>query len=358
MEFINQIENTYIKHDGDLTMICSKSEMYIDGLIHNNNNIVVLGLNEVKKFNVNNDNIVDLKNLSIIKNNDFENLKAYLMVDGTIIKCFWHNDMWRKSTNKIIDAYKCRWENKKSFGEMFDELSNDINFENFDKKLVYYFIIQHPENRIIQKIETGKLYFIGAYDILGNEIKTEIDNVHYQQKVNFVKLEDIIKFLKAGNLQWEIPGIILCSSNIKNRIFFENPNYKKIQKTKNSMKFNTKNWIIKENVNQSSCRFVKIIIENKEEEFFKYFPEHKNDLIFIKQQINNLINEVFNIYQKCHVDKIDRYNDTHKYFNFLQKVHKEYLQTRRRITRDKVKELFYNQSITFILSILELIDLK
>ncbi len=351
------------KKDNELTMFCSKNNEnltfeYADGIIYDDmNQIVCTGLNKIKRIDINKISFNEIQDLNFIKNNEFKFLKKHLMIDGTIIKLYWYNNQWRKSTNKVIDAYKSRWENKKSFGEMFDEVAFDLNYNILDTELNYYFIMQHPENRIIEKINEPKLFFIGAFDLSGREFNVEI-NVKKQQEINFSSLQDIYNFLKSGSLQLESPGIVLSSDNISFRIFLENPNYLKIKNIKNTMPFNTKKWMIKPTINQKTCRLVKIIIEKQDNQYIKSFPEERNEILVLKQKIESIITEAFLTYQKCCMYKTERYDKTHKYFSLLQKIHKEYMETKQNITREKVKEIFYKQSMTLILSLLEVIDFK
>ena len=90
---------------------------------------------------------------SVLENEEFSNFKCEEFIDGTMINLFYYKggkyDGWLISTRSTIGA-NCRWTSEKTFSELFNE-AKSFDYEPFDKDYTYTFVLQHPDNRIVQK---------------------------------------------------------------------------------------------------------------------------------------------------------------------------------------------------------------
>ncbi len=357
--------NLITKKFKNLTMFIKKQSpediyIYRDGtIITEKNRVVCLGLNRMAEFKILENTVKnDILNLPFFTDIEFNDCRQEEKIDGTIIRLFYYNNEWHKATNKKINAYDCYWENKLSFGEMFDEISKNLDYSKLDKKFSHSFVIQHPSNRIIKTIEKTELYYLHSIDKNGN-IEYQNLNIKSSKTYNYETIDEILDILKSKTLSWDFPGYVITHPTKNIILILENPNYSYVKELKNYMPFNTKYWKIKDNVDQTLCRLVKIILNETDTEYIKYYPEHSELIEKIKKQIDKHINEICILYWNAHITKIQRYEKTNKYYTILLTLHNNYLATKMKINKETIKKIYYNKiSITKILSLLEFIEEK
>ena len=87
-------------------------------------------------------------------------------VEGTMINLFYNVDHWEIATKQAIggnNKFFISSTNKpQSFKEMFLEccVSSNLNIQELDTSLIYSFVMQHVNNRIINPVSENKLYII------------------------------------------------------------------------------------------------------------------------------------------------------------------------------------------------------
>jgi hypothetical protein len=97
----------------------------------------------------------------------FSNYSYTEMVDGTVIRLFYHSGEWRVATRNHTNAGKCKWNSKNSFRELWNECLSeypDFTTDLLDTSMTYMFVIQHPENEQIIPVNTRAIYLIDVYD--------------------------------------------------------------------------------------------------------------------------------------------------------------------------------------------------
>ena len=160
----NNHTNLTFKEDDDLI------------LIHHNK----FGDSELKLTNLENQcrNIIFTKNLEpicyhfndIIYNPDdisninFDTAAVQESIEGTTLMCFHHNDKWFTSTRRCIDASSSTWIPHLSYKQLMvdilcsnmedkseEKMEEKVNefFRLLDKKLCYFFVLIHPNNKNI-----------------------------------------------------------------------------------------------------------------------------------------------------------------------------------------------------------------
>ena len=109
---------------------------------------------------VNMDHVIDTEPV-------FPNYSFSEMVDGTVIRIFYHKNEWRVATRHHTDAGKCRWNSSKTFRELWDECLTqypEFRIDLLDVSMTYMFIIQHPDNEQVINVPECAVYLVDVYD--------------------------------------------------------------------------------------------------------------------------------------------------------------------------------------------------
>ena len=90
-----------------------------------------------------------------VKNLNGDPFSIDLYFEGSVIKLFYHNEVWNVATSRGMDAASNFWLSDKSFKQLFEECvenTYETDFSSFteclDKKYFYTYLIQHPENTL------------------------------------------------------------------------------------------------------------------------------------------------------------------------------------------------------------------
>lgn len=141
-------------------------------------------------------NCEDTKKLEDVFSNDLKDWKIFHSYEGTLLRMFYHNEKWYLCTNRKLDAFRSRWAERKTFGELFAESiyhsyvnateNSDTRFQEFgfpddftgnveetyemfknclDTTKQYMFLLcAYGDNRIVcNSPESPFSYFIGTY---------------------------------------------------------------------------------------------------------------------------------------------------------------------------------------------------
>ena len=189
-------------------------KLFLRGVVIDKENKIVC-LPPVKSFDL-------TENSNISSEND---IIYETLLDGTMINLFYHNDKWIISTRSEIGGYN-KWQDKKSFREMFDECCN-LDEENLDKNMSYSFVMRHKENRNVTPIHGNILILVEAYQYNENDIKpTETNslllNILYVNSP-FFKNQIINIVPKTGNNVKYDGCFIVSSKNTKELMTINNP---------------------------------------------------------------------------------------------------------------------------------------
>jgi hypothetical protein len=257
------------------------------------------------------------------------------ILEGTTIRVFWNGKEWCKATSKCVNAYNSSWENVASFGKLFDSVvENILQYNDLDKENTYFFVIQHPINRLVIPINESKVYLAGII-----HTNTGISNaagypsgIDWLPKFTFKSFEEMLSFINSQ--PWTFRGIVL--ENERHELLqIENEQYTTIRELKGNMSSIGLNWKVKEGVSPSVFRLLQIIRENRQEEFLQYFPEYHEQINIIMNNITNLTADIYNTYvakfiykQQVPEELVNRYN------NFLKKLHYTYCLTRQNMNMD------------------------
>lgn len=101
------------------------------------------------------------------------------MIDGTMVNLFWDpsesngSGDWNITTRSVLSGRGTFFRSgggsshTKTFRDMFLECmtANDIEFSQFDPAIVYSFVMQHPDGRVVSPVEIPTLYLVDMFKI-------------------------------------------------------------------------------------------------------------------------------------------------------------------------------------------------
>lgn len=355
------------KQEGDLTMKYSKRNevidgfKYIDGVIMDNNNTVVCpGLHKMAEITVSADNYNEIMNHNFFNNQSFENIEQHVVNDGTMIRLFYHNGEWKKATNRRINADSASYGSVKSFGFLFDNSAEfySLNYDNLDKDYSYYFVMNHPENRIIEPITSFPiLHHIDTVHVqTGESVDMDI-GIQKDIIVHYKSLKEMMETLNNPETPWMFQGFLLINSR-NERLKLENPQYTHIRNIKGNIITETNKWKMKDDINPYNYRILQIVQEDKESEFLQYFNEHVQAMINIKEDIFNLSKRLWDTYRERFIFKNKNFHQSPELQTFLNYLHYQYHTTHQAITFKKCFEAVKNCPTTKLMHSLGYINYK
>ena len=213
---------------------------------------------------------------------DWSSAKVQEKIDGSLIK-LWYDEYWHISTNGNINAYTTPTNDEsKTFGDLFERVREQIDFNKLKKENTYMFELVSPENQVIVFYPNTKIYHIGTRN---NETYEEIEEdigVEKPKTYSFNNLEDLIEFSKT--LTKDEEGFVVVDKNY-NRIKVKSPQYLMAHYLLGNCKFTEK-------------RLLEIIKSGETGEILTYFPELQNDFDKINIDISYFIADVYNFHAK------------------------------------------------------------
>lgn len=315
----------------------------------NENNI-----NELKNirslvFNENNELVcitpsksVDIDNFrkSIISIPDFT---IEYHIEGTMMNLFYDKlqNEWIYSTKSSIGGNNgfFRVDKKgKTFREMFDECAQEsnININELSKDLVYSFVFQHIENRLVSKFKKNTLKLIRVFQIINEHENTNVKVVDYKTPDINVSQEEYMNLYNIINLYKHSEQI--NNTNVNQYIS------KNVEELNNTINLYLNNCYREKNVlndlpinfpfigynfvskyDGTRFRFRSFIFEkvrklrgnqpklefhyfdlrkqNKITEFLYYFPEYKEKFNIYQSKLHTFTESLYKNYVSCYIKK-------------------------------------------------------
>lgn len=276
-------------------------------------------------------------------------------VEGTMINLYYSTEEseWQISTRSNLGANnvyftKGKIEKEHTFSSMFYDVCNscNVNVELFPKNYCYSFVIQHPNNRIVKRIDDKRLYLIEV-----NEIE---DNNHFNRVTNLSELSDLFfqnkmevsfpekyKFDSFDELEtmtnnydsFEEVGIMIHSKKDNMRTKLRNPKYEQVRR-------------LRGNQPKLEYHFLTLKKENKTDEYLKYYDEDTPFFIKYNKKLNEFSNGLLFHYIDCFIKKTKHLREfPFEYKNHLYQLHENYKQTREKICKRVVNEYIRNLEV-------------
>lgn len=329
---------------------------FIRSVIYDTVNKCIVSNSPAKSFDVDD---IDNKDKNSPTLPDTYRVEEY--VEGTLIHVFW-NDMgtasgWIRSTRSVLGAKTAFYNNtynpsiqgglkttfhKSTFSEMFDDCLHASNFslDRLDKNYSYSFLIQHPINKIVNQVNSPKLYLCAMYHIDGckvfekplykynangsgiefNPVVTKIFR-HSSVCIPYVDIsvknvnDAILKYANPEKTHFSIQGIFIKHGNKTYKI--RNPNNKYVRE-------------LRGNQSKIQYHFYELRKENRIREFLTFFPEYSNMFNSMEREINLFAQTLYYMYHMCYRFKTKELTELpYEFRNHTWQLHRYYLENLR-----------------------------
>ena len=299
------------------------------------------------------------------------NLYANEIVEGTMINLFYNknNRSWEVSTKSAVGGnywyFRTSYQNSSThskqitFREMFMEAlgeKSDTNLNDasvvktLDRDYIYSFVMQHPMNHIVLRIQRPTLYLVSGYRV---ENKTTIYSYSVDELVDELKL-DINAFGILTPKKVEITGRsmgqiteMVGSANMDVGIMLVNASNGQRVKVLNDAYSRLKD--IRGNNPNLHYHYLSLFAAGKVDEFLSIFPDYKRLFYEFYQQSYEFIKEVHDAYVSYYVLKQGKTKRIPKpIFTHIYTIHSRYYlpnvksETPTIVTRDVVAK-YYNE---------------
>ena len=293
-------------------------KLFLRGVVINKENKIIC-LPPVKSFELSDNSNISTENEIIYET----------LLDGTMVNLFYHRDKWLISTRSEIGGYN-KWNNKKSFREMFDECCN-LDENMLDKSISYSFVMKHKENRNVSPIYDNILILVEAYQFNENIIKrldiSQFKHFNCEVVDQYKSKDDFMKFYEGPVIPYYIKGYTIKSGPYRYK--WLNPYFEEVKN-------------LKINMNNHLLNYIELRRNNNLKKYLRYFPEHCHLFNSYKTKIHQLSNELFNIYKNVYVHKTSEKKDIPYHLNpLVYDIHGKYLSTKETTTWQTVKDYIH-----------------
>lgn len=215
---------------------------------------------------------------------DWESAVVETKEDGSLIKVYFYDGEWRVGTNGTIFAENAELNSGpyKNFRELFDAAAEKCGFDFSRLNRYYTYVLElcSPFNIIICPQSEMRLIHIGTRNNRTfQEVEADI-GIPHPQRYALSSLEDCITMAKTFDFTKE--GFVVKDKNY-NRIKVKSEDYVRVHRLAN-------------NGSMTEERAIELIRENELDEFFTYFPQYKeyieavkNEVAALSQSINDII---------------------------------------------------------------------
>ena len=302
----------------------------------NNSNIKTLGL--LRSIITDGQNIMCMAPPKSIYFEDFTNenqmIDCYFeeFIEGTMINVFWDYIIsdWNIATKSNVGA-KCKYNvtSKSTFRYMFLDAMNScgLEFSDFDKNIVYSFVLQHPENRIVIPIIKPDIYLVAAYKINQDEQTVEtlenisLSHVKMVKRYQFWEIKETFgstwemlrHHFNSDELDYKTHGLVVYNKN-KERMKIRSKNYEKIK-------------MLKGNTPKIQFHYYYLRQNNLVREFLEYYPEYKDEFRVLRHDLHSFTNILYQYYIQCYIKKQKKVKEFPYNFKIhMFNLHKLYLE--------------------------------
>lgn len=331
--------------------------MYDKNMIKNNSNSLYNHLH-MRSLIFNDENklicVGPSKSISVkynsIDNNDQLVYPIYSIehfAEGTMINLFNNKGEWEIATKSTIGGnvtFFRKDKKGKSFREMFFECleSCGLSMEvDFDSKYTYSFVIQHPDNKIVNSFEEPTLKLVEMFQIKEDEVIGYYPTDNEEDSCSEVVLSDQLK--KCVNLNQIVNdeielnydylygkyntviqnslnhiqmGIIFRDKN-NNRLRVRNPKFEYIRKMRG-------------NQPKLEYHYLELRKTNQLQKYLTLFPEHMEIMQNYQNKVHNFTRQLYNNYVACYIKKekpLIQYSK--EYRQHMYNIHEYYKNTLR-----------------------------
>ena len=268
------------------------------------------------------------------------------VVEGTMISLFWDDRIgrWEVATTGSVGGnywfYRTQYENEKerqkTFREMFLDVFRVKDFEseifsvlpsgNPQIRICYNFVLQHPDNPIVWKIQHPRLVLISVYGICKDTNIAEYVSydVYKEWKVwkelsgmvdlptEYNGLETVEEYRQKYCIPYSsnpIPGVMFLNKLTGERACLENPAYAELKE-------------LRGNNPNLNYQYLCILRIGKVEDFLTHFPQYKRLFGRFRQQWDSFVTNIHQAYMSYYIKKEGK-PISKRFFPLIYKLHHE-----------------------------------
>lgn len=264
-------------------------------------------------------------------------------LDGTMMNLFYHNSEkysgWLISTRSCIGA-NCKWYSNREFKDLFEESIN-FTYDVFDKDTSYTFVLQHPENRIVKKLDAKRVVLVEAnrinkYDVSPLNL-TEVQLDFFQKGLNieipvtqpFKTIHEATQAL--SKLSYEEQGWVLKYNHERTKM--RNPRWRFVKD-------------LRGNSNSLLRNYLELRQNGFMRDYLDFFPEMEEQFKGFMNDLHELTRNLFQNYQACFVKKTKKHSDVPFIYKPLcYELHKNYLENQVIVTFQEAKHFMNTMPI-------------
>lgn len=238
----------------------------------------------------------DVKNM--INNDKILCTKA---IEGSLIRVFYFEDRWFITTHRKLDAYKSKWGNGKSFGEIFEDAITAVTQKEFkefmmslDYNIQYIFLTTAVETtRIVCEPPTEQsVYLYQALDSDSGNLCSDLEsvsaeiNIPLEEKILFANKGEVEKHLNTMTFPFTSQGLLFFNTETFESYKFIAPAYQKYSDVRGNM---------------PSVMFAYLHHVNNEENKFMFksmYPSHLGTIEKYEQALECVTEELFDKYYR------------------------------------------------------------
>lgn len=267
-------------------------ERKIRGCVFNQNNCILQSLPYSYEYI---EGETSFESFQYVKNK----YQIYKLREGSVIRVFYENNKWYTTTHRKLDAFKSKWGNTASFGEIFERLV----YSNFKKSLdefyteyletdkSYVFFIGTDEiTRIVSPVHNN-LYLIACLNKHNKYVYYNKLEKFYQENLQFNNKEEILNFVKNIEFPFIISGLLLFDTETLETHKIFNKNYYSLTKLRNNMSSIKAAYL----ENRSDKEKIEI--------FKKLYYQHRSIFDECEKDIKNLESEILSEYKDRYIFK-------------------------------------------------------
>lgn len=261
-----------------------------------------------------------------------ENFIVEELVEGTMINMFYLNSKsgWEIATKGVMGAQTSFYKtSSKRFNTMFNEAFAlcGLTYDMFNKTYCYSFVLQHPDNRIVNKCDEPSLKLVGVYHIVTdkdtvinlvdkyNEWDTTFSETGLQlnHRYETEPYEQLTDRYASRHTPNDVLGYVVYNKTTGERMKQRNPNYEQLK-------------ALRGNQTKLQFQYLTLRSEGKVTKYLKHFPESASEFLKYRDNVHNFTSTLYINYRNCYVKKAKPLNEYGKqYKTHMYNIHQSYL---------------------------------
>ena len=216
------------------------------------------------------------------------------VVEGTMVNLFYDEGDWRLATRGTVGARNRFYRGAPTFRRMFLDAAGraGLDFNRLPKDCCYSFVLQHPDNRIVGKVELPVLYLVERFQIdqvamTARRIPTSDALVALlaDTSIRFVDTWPISDFEAArivyagSTTKFHIPGVMFRDPETGSRVKVSNPNYEAVRQ-------------LRGNHPKEQYRYLVLRQAGRVEEYLRFYPEDGDAFSAFGRQVAAFIKQL------------------------------------------------------------------